>query len=165
MKKIIIGVALLTMSFANSQAFKGKGDTKLQIGASLQSHANGIFVSGDYGIGENISIGLSSTYVLGISGLNGASIGDIPFKDKFDAKLRFNANIGNVLKIDDNLDVYPGLSLGLKNFGGHLGARYFFTPGFGVFTEFGFPLAKYDSDTVNDLNNQFTTNFGVSFNL
>jgi hypothetical protein len=162
MKKFIIGLAILSAGFANAQAFKGKGDTKLQIGASIQSQATGIFVSGDYGIGENMSIGLASTYILGVSG--GANLADVPFKDKFDAKLRFNANIGNVLNIDENLDVYPGLSLGLKNFGAHLGTRYFFTDGFGVFAEFGFPIAKYDNN-ANDANNQFMTNFGVSFNL
>ncbi len=161
MKKIIVLACVLTAGLINAQAFKGKGDFKAQIGASLQSKANGIFVSGDYGVGENMSIGASMSYILGVSEVK---LSDVPFKDKFDAKLRFNANIGNVLKIDDNLDVYPGLSLGLKNFGAHLGTRYFFTDGFGVFAEFGLPLAKYDSD-ANDANNQFMTNIGVSFNL
>jgi outer membrane protein G len=162
MKKVFTLVLVLVAGFANAQAFKGKGDFKAQIGASIQSKANGIFVSGDYGIGENMSVGVSTTYILGISG--GGKLSDVKFKDKFDMKARFNANIGNVLKIDDNLDVYPGLSLGLKNFGAHLGVRYFFTNGFGVFTEFGVPLAKYDAKS-NDANNQFMANFGVSFNL
>ena len=60
--------------------------------------------------------------------------------------------------------MYPGLNLGLKNFGAHLGARYFFTEGFGLFTEFGIPLAKYNKND-NDYNNQFVFNFGASFNL
>jgi hypothetical protein len=30
------------------------------------------------------------------------------------------------------MDIYPGLDLGLKNFGAHLGF-YFFTEGFGLF--------------------------------
>lgn len=72
-----------------------------------------------------------------------------------------------MLAIDDNLDVYPGLHLGLKNFGGHLGARYFFSDGFGVFTEFVVPLAKYDSDIVGfeKIHNQVSVNFGAVFNL
>ena len=36
------------------------------------------------------------------------------FEDRIDAKFRINANLGNVLKIDEKLDVYPGLNLGLK---------------------------------------------------
>ena len=71
---------------------------------------------------------------------------DADFGDRFDLKARFNANLGNVLNVDENFDVYPGLSLSLKNFGGHLGARYFFSNGFGVFTEATFPLAKYSND-------------------
>ncbi|NNE33305.1 MAG: hypothetical protein HKN40_13155, partial [Winogradskyella sp.] len=117
----------------------------------------------DYGIGENISLGLSTTYVLGVEEKLNAD-----FTDRFDLRARFNANIGNVLNIDDNFDLYPGLSFGLKNFGGHLGARYFFTSGFGLFTELSAPLAKYDSDTLTaaeDLNNQFMISIGASFNL
>jgi len=62
------------------------------------------------------------------------------------------------------MDVYPGLDLGLKNFGAHLGFRYFFTQGFGVYTEAGLPIAKYDTNAI-DYNNQFTFNIGASFNL
>jgi hypothetical protein len=35
------------------------------------------------------------------------------------------------------------LNLGLHNFGAHLGFRYFFTDGFGLFGA-GVPIAKYD---------------------
>lgn len=95
-------------------------------------------------------------------------LGDKPeFKDRFDAKFRINANLGNVLKIDEKLDVYPGLSLSLKNFGGHVGVRYFFTDGFGVYSEAAFPIAKYDNNNAvfNHLNNQFSFNIGASFNM
>jgi hypothetical protein len=87
--------------------------------------------------------------------------------DRFDAKARFNANIGNVLKLDPKMDIYPGLDLGLRNFGAHLGFRYFFTDGFGVYSEAGIPLAKYDSNITgfDHLNNQFVFNIGASFNL
>ena len=49
----------------------------------------------------------------------------------------------------------------LHDFGGHLGARYFFSDGFGVYTEFGTQLAQYDSDDKGF----FIANVGVSFNL
>ncbi len=163
MKKLLLFIALISVSFVNAQAYKGKGDQKFQVGASIQDEATGINITYDYGIGENISIGVSSTYALGVD-----DILDADFGDRFDLKARFNANLGNVLNIDENFDVYPGLSLSLKNFGGHVGARYFFTDGFGVFTEATFPLAKYDENKLelaNFIHNQFAINIGASFNL
>ncbi|TYB78874.1 DUF6646 family protein [Bizionia myxarmorum] len=177
MKKLLVVVAILTVSFANAQAFSGSGDQKFQVGANFQSHATGLNLSYDYGLGENISVGVSSSYALGISSelqdgvkdpFGNTLIEKAGFDDRFDLKARFNANIGNVLKIDENFDLYPGLSFSLKNFGGHIGARYFFTSGFGIYTEAQFPIAKYNSDDLTpaeELNNQFSMNLGATFNL
>ena len=165
MKKLILLVTILSVSLANAQAFKGNGDNKFQVGTSLQNNATGINVTYDYGLGENMSVGISSSYALG---LNNAIESVVDVNDRFDIKARFNANLGNVINIDENFDVYPGLNLSLKNFGGHLGVRYFFTSGFGVYTEFNLPLAKYDTGTLTPaetLHNQFTANIGASFNL
>lgn len=159
MKKIITLVLLASISLVNAQAFKGKDDVKAQVGLSLVKGATGIHVSGDYGVGENMSVGVSSTYILGVSG--GGDLSGLKFTDRFDLKARFNANIGNVLNIDDKLDIYPGLNIGTNDFGGHLGARYFFTDGFGLYTEFSFPFSTYKSDVDKLL----TTNIGISFNL
>jgi hypothetical protein len=163
MKNSTLIVALLGFVLGNSQAYSGKGDDKFQVGANMQDNGTGINVSYDKGVGENISLGLSSTYVLGVN-----EALDADFGDRFDIRARFNANIGNVLNIDENFDFYPGLSFGLKNFGGHIGARYFFTDGFGLFTEFSAPIARYDTGNLTaaeELNNQFTVNIGISFNL
>jgi hypothetical protein len=43
--------------------------------------------------------------------------------DNVDLKARFNANL-NVLKLEPNMDVYPGL--GLHNFGAHLFPLFFY---------------------------------------
>ncbi|KQN33285.1 hypothetical protein ASE92_15890 [Pedobacter sp. Leaf41] len=66
-----------------------------------------------------------------------------------------------------NIDLYPGLNLGLKNFGAHVGGRVFFNKGFGLFTEAQFPIAKYNVDAIGyeRLNNQFSFNIGVTFDL
>ena len=171
MRKLFLLATLLSVSLVSAQAYKGKDDNKFQVGLNLQENGTGINVSYDYGIGENISIGLSSTYLLSVDeGLKNNQIEDLnaTFGDRFDVRARFNANLGNVINIDENFDLYPGLSLGLKNFGGHLGARYFFTDGFGVYTEFNVPFAKYNADTLTTaetLNNQFSVNIGASFNL
>lgn len=163
MKKIFLLTALVSVFIGNAQVFEGKGDQKFQVGLNLQDAATGITVTYDYGLGENISIGLSSSYALGIDDNL-----DADFGDRFDLKARFNANLGNVINIDENFDLYPGLNLSLKNFGGHLGARYFFTNGFGIFTEATFPLAKYSNDKTDVgyyIHNQFALNIGASFNL
>lgn len=154
---------MVSITFLNAQAFSGKGDQKFQVGPSFQSNATSINATYDVGVGENISLGLSSSYALNIS--EGIDAG---FDDRFDIKARFNANIGNVLNFSEAFDLYPGLNLSLKNFGGHVGARYFFSTGFGIFTEFNFPIAKYNSDTLSPaekLFNQTQFSFGASFNL
>ena len=159
MKKIFTVVVLGAFCFVNAQSFKGYGDSKFNVGMNIQDGGTGIQVSSDYGLGENISVGVLASYLLG-----GTNINNVSFSDRFDAKVRFNANLGNVIKIDPKLDVYPGLNLGLKNFGGHLGARYFFTEGFGVYSELSFPIAKYNTNNLG-YNNQTTFNIGASFNM
>jgi hypothetical protein len=164
MKKIIFITMLAFAGFVNAQAYKGKGDIKGQVGLNVQDGGTGINVTADFGIGENMSYGFTTTYLLSAD-----SILDVKpaFEDRFDLKARFNANLGNVFKLDSNMDIYPGLNLGLRNFGAHLGVRYFFTEGFGLYAEGGVPLAKFDSN-VNGFdyyNNQFVLNIGASFNL
>lgn len=161
MKKLFTLLVILSVSIVNAQAYKGKGDVKAQVGMTIQNKLTGIQVSSDFGIGENMSFGFVGSYLLGASGFE---IGDVKFKDRADLKARFNANLGNVFGLDEKMDIYPGLNLGLKNFGAHLGFRYFFTDGFGVFTEAGIPIAKYESNGATS-NNQFVLALGASFNL
>lgn len=160
MKKIFTFVLLCSITVINAQAYAGKGDSKFNIGMTIQDGGTGILASTDYGLGENFSVGILTSYLLG-----GTNIGDVDFGYRFDVKARFNANLGSVLNISPKLDVYPGLNLGIKNFGGHLGARYFFTDGFGIFSEFSIPFSKYNSDAMSKYNNGATFNFGASFNL
>ena len=163
MKKLIFLVSLFCILSVNAQVFQGKNDNKFQVGVNFQDYATGINVSYDFGLGENMSIGISSSYAIGVDNTINASFGD-----RIDIKGRFNANLGNVVNIDDNFDIYPGLDISLKNFGGHLGARYFFTDGFGIYTELNVPIAKYNTDVLTPaekLHNQFTINVGTCFNL
>jgi len=150
-------------SFLAAQAYEGKGDQKFQVGANLQENGTGIVASFDYGLGQNISVGAISSYLLGID--NGIDDGA---RERFDAKARFSAHLGPVMGISDRFDLYPGLDLGLKNFGFHTGARYFFSDGIGVFTELSFPIAKYktgDLTPAEKLHNQFNINIGATFNF
>lgn len=165
MKKTF-SLLLLTFScLINAQAYKGKGDIKFDIAANIQNGGSGIRIANDYGLGDNISLGIVTSYLLSV---NKNNLGEKPdFGDRIDIKARFNANLGNVFNIDEKVDIYPGLDLGLRNFGGHLGVRYFFTDGFGIVSEIGFPIAKYKPEATGfeRLNNQFVFNIGASFNL
>ena len=179
MKSIFTLLLMFTITIVSAQAYKGNGDSKFQIGANFQNEGNGIMASLDRGIGENISIGVKGIYLLSVedysdmSTTEGFPLEDPKFGDRFDIRVRFNANLSNVINIDENFDLYPGLDLGLKNFGGHLGARYFFSTGFGVFTEINIPFSNYTADEDfeaieldrQQLNNQFNITFGASFNL
>lgn len=164
MKKIFTVVAIAMVSLVNAQAYKGKGDIKAQVGANIQDHGSGINLSADFGIGENMSYGFVASYLLSVTEVAGIKP---KFEDRADAKVRFNANLGNVFGFDKKMDIYPGLNLGTRNFGAHLGFRYFFTEGFGVYTEAGIPIAKYDSNVqgFEEYNNQFVIQIGASFNL
>jgi hypothetical protein len=168
MKKLVL-IAFLGMGFlVNAQAYKGKEDVKLQIGATIQNGGTGIVLTNDYGIGENMSFGFSASYMLSADKINVLGTEYKPeFADRADLKVRFNANLGSVIGLEDNMDIYPGLHLGTRNFGGHLGFRYFFTDGFGVFTEMNIPIAEYDSTPgiFGNYNNQFVFQVGASFNL
>jgi hypothetical protein len=174
MKKIITLALLCSVGFANAQAFKGKGDKKAQVAASIQSGGTGIFGSADFGLGENFSIGFTTAYLLDAEGLEFKNdnlffpkVVEPDFYEKIDAKFRFNANLGSVIGLPTSMDLYPGLNLGIHNFGTHIGFRYFFTDGFGVFTEAGIPITKFAGNTVGNENyhNQFVFNIGASFNL
>lgn len=177
MKSICTLILLFTVSTIYAQAYQGKGDKKFQVGANFQENGTGLVSGVDFGIGENISIGVQGIYLLGVEEFSQIAPVDFQedaeFGDRFDLRVRFNANLGNVINLDENFDIYPGLNLGLKNFGGHLGARYFFSEGFGIFTEVNIPLANYAADedfelqefARQQLNNQVTFSFGASFNL
>lgn len=164
MKKIITLAAIVMVSIANAQAYKGKGDIKAQVGLNIQDHGTGINIGADFGLGENMSYGFVASYLLSVTEVGGIKP---EFKDRADAKIRFNANLGNVFGFDKKMDIYPGLNLGTRNFGAHLGFRYFFTEGFGVYTEAGIPIAKYDPNVngFEEYNNQFVFQIGASFNL
>ena len=166
MKKVFFVAALAIFGLSNAQtvAYKGKGDVKGQLAANFQKGGTGVLAGVDYGLGESFSIGAQMSYLLGVDEIAGVKP---DFGDRIDAKVRFNANLGSVLKLPSNIDVYPGLDLGLKNFGGHVGTRVFFDKGFGMFAEAQFPIARFNTEASNYrlLNNQFAFVVGASFDL
>ena len=101
MKKILLVVCILaTFQLSNAQAYKGKGDTKFQVGANFQDGGAGITSTFDLGIGENMSFGAVATYLLNAKEIAGSKA---RFEDRADIKARFNANIGTVLGLDSKM--------------------------------------------------------------
>lgn len=172
MKKILFSAVFAVFGLANAQedndAFSGASDLRLNIGANIQNKGTGIHTSLDFGLGESFSLGAQAGYLLGVSNFTIDNQQKKPaFTHRIDVKARVNAHLGDVIGFPQNIDVYPGLNLGLKNFGGHLGARMFFGKGFGVFVETQFPIARYNREAVDyqKLNNQFAFILGASIDL
>lgn len=167
MKKLLAAAFITVFGLASAQtdAFHGKGDLKAQVGANFQKWGTGIQTSLDYGLGESFSVGAVAGYTLGYKEINNV---DKPDADqRFDLRARVSAHLGDVIGFPQNIDIYPGLDIGLKNFGGHVGARYFFDKGFGVFAEFQGPFAKFKKHPsyYENLNNQPNFTVGASFDL
>ncbi len=103
MKTFVTLIALLCLQQTFGQAYSGKGDIKFQVGANIQDNGTGIMGSLDFGMGENISFGVVFAYLLGIDKVRDLDGNEIPFaefEDRFDFRVRFNANLGNVLNVD-----------------------------------------------------------------
>ena len=87
MKKIFASAMIFTVGLvmAQTDAYKGVGDIKVNLGANLQDGGTGIISSVDYGLGESFSIGAQAGYLLGVKEIGG----EIPkFGDRFDLKVR-----------------------------------------------------------------------------
>jgi hypothetical protein len=127
-------VLMLAGTFANAQAWTGKGDQKINAGLSAWGYGTGITGTYDYGLNKLISVG---------AGLN---IYFDNYKDNNDKNRAFvfgriNFHLKDALQLPEKLDIYPGADVGVvgSNFGlgAHIGARYFFTERIGVFAEVG----------------------------
>lgn len=151
------------ISIANAQdAFKGKGDKKYQIGTSLQDNGLGLMGTFDIGISNKFSVGAYSSYIFILNKDLNAD-----FQDRFSFKARVNLHLAPMMK-NYNFDLYPGLNIGLKNVGAHLGARYLISEKTGVFFEASLPITKFNTNELTPeetLNNQPILNLGVTFDI
>lgn len=165
MKKLISTLFLvMTTLFYAQESFTGRDDRRAYIGVNIQDGGTGISGGADYGIDESLSVGVQAGYLLTTRLIEDKKAA---FGDRVDLKARFNVHLGRAINLPANIDIYPGLHLSLKNFGGHLGARYFFQKGIGVYSEIGFPLARYNGNAkrYDYLNNQFSFQLGMAFDL
>lgn len=134
MKKMVLMLMLFVGATMSAQAYTGKGDQKVNLGLNLWGYGTGISASYDYGLNQLISVG---------AGANAYFNG---YKDNNDDNRvfifgRLNFHLNEALQLPENLDIYPGIDLGVlgKDFGigAHIGARYFFTNKIGAFAEVG----------------------------
>jgi hypothetical protein len=100
-----------------------KGNTKFQVRSNFQKDVTGISSAVDFGLGQNMPFRLVAAFLLNASVFNEVKG---RFQDKADLKVRFNANIGDVLSLPPRADVYPRLHLGIRNFGAHIGFRFLY---------------------------------------
>lgn len=135
MKKLfLLGLFLAFSTGISAQAWNGKGDQKLQIGLNGWGYGTGITGTYDYGLGSIVSIGAGANFYFD------------GYKDDNDDNNiflfgRLGFHLQEPLGLPEKWDIYPGVNLGVlgKDFGigAHLGVRYFFTNGIGIYGEFG----------------------------
>ncbi|MCK0195215.1 DUF6646 family protein [Ornithobacterium rhinotracheale] len=122
---------LLGLSKLSAQeAYSGNGDLKTQVGYTLFGYGNGLTGTMDYGVTNMLSVGAGVELYFGSSNSN-----------NFYLSGRANLHLGKAINMPANMDLYPGVDLGLKGnglgLGGHLGYRYYFSDQLGVFAEIG----------------------------
>lgn len=133
MKKFFVGAVLfLGTQFMFSQAWNGKGDQKAQVALNIYgSEGLGVKGSYDYGVADAISVGAGVGFFFGDKNEN----------SDFTIHGRANYHLQDALNLDDRMDIYPGITMGIVgnsfDFGAHVGFRYFFTDKFGAFIEVG----------------------------
>lgn len=131
---MILALMLFAGIFANAQAYTGKGDQKVNLGLNAWGYGTGITATYDYGLSDVISIGAG-----------GNAYFDNYRDNNKDNRVfifgRLNFHLREALDLPEQLDIYPGVDLGVlgRDFGigAHIGARYFFTDKVGVFAEVG----------------------------
>jgi len=136
-KSLIPFLLIMAASTMSAQAWHGQGDQKFQAGINLWGKGNfGVKASYDYGIAESISLGAGA----GIYFNGDTKRAD---RDKADFSIygRANYHLQNVLNLPQNMDLYPGISMGILgdtfDFGAHIGFRYFFSDNIGAYAEVG----------------------------
>lgn len=134
MKKLVFMLMFFIGATVSAQAYIGKGDQKVNLGLNAWGYGTGISATYDYGLNQLISVGAG-----------GNAYFDNYKDNNKDNRVfifgRVNFHLREALQLPEQLDIYPGVDLGVlgRDFGigAHIGARYFFTDKFGIFAEVG----------------------------
>ena len=129
--KLITFLSLLFLgtSYLSAQAFRGDGDKKVQVGFIPYGYGNGLSGTLDYGLTPLFSAGAGAELYFGDNSSNFYLFG------------RGDLHLTELLNMPSEMDLYPGIDLGIigsrLGLGGHLGFRYFFSNDIGAYIEIG----------------------------
>ncbi|MCX8522787.1 hypothetical protein OF897_02495 [Chryseobacterium formosus] len=134
MKKLVFMLMIFIGATVSAQAYTGKGDQKVNLGLNAWGYGTGISATYDYGLNQLISVGAGGNAYF-------ENYKDNNKDNRVFIFGRVNFHLREALELPEQLDIYPGVDLGVlgRDFGigAHIGARYFFTDKFGVFAEVG----------------------------
>lgn len=133
MKKLLFTLTgIIMLNFANAQAFTHQGDQKLQVGLSAYGYGSGLKGSYDYGINHLFSAGAGAEVYFD---------NDDDKEGGFHAFVRGSIHTGELLGMPDNMDLYPGIDMGINEnglgLGAYVGFRYFINNQLGFYAELG----------------------------
>jgi len=152
---LLVGIFVMFVSSASAQF--GKGDMLWNVGVGLNSaYAGGVplHTSFEVGVIDVLSLGGNVDYLSYRYDIGGVKYGFTAFYTGFRVSYHFN----KLFKLTiEELDIYGGGSIGYRSFtwkdpytfnagaaygsgvygGAHVGARWYFSPAFGVFLEGG----------------------------
>jgi hypothetical protein len=174
MRKILfLGLLISYANIAYSQAYDGTGDNKTSIGANFQKGGIGLNFAFDRGLSDYLSYGFTFGFLLKsetatfTDGVTVSEVGNSEvFSEKIDVNARLNGHFGDLIGMNEMLDLYGGLNIGFRNLGAQVGVRYLISEGFGFFLEAGLPVSKYQLlDTMEtnyfDYYDQPVLNIGI----
>ena len=129
---------------AQAQAWDGEGDVKVYGGYANVGGKSGFEIGSDYALSDFISIGGQITYV----NVKKHDEGHNNFLLGYDLSLMGNYHWAEVLKLPSVLDIYSGVSVGLRTAGLQAGVRYNFSETFGLYGQVRQNLVKTFGDDV-----------------
>ena len=141
---LLLGCLLCVPHSAQAQAWDGEGDIKVYAGYANVGGRSGIELGSDYALSDFVSVGGQLTYVNVKDydeGRDRAFMG-------YDFSLTGNYHWAEVLKLPSVLDIYSGVSVGLRTAGLQAGVRYNFSEAIGVYGQVRQNLFKTFGDDV-----------------
>lgn len=132
MKSFIVLLILIVfgVTHVSAQSYNGVGDKKVQAGISPYGNGTGVSGTFDYGLHDVFSVGAGAELYF-----------DNDNDENFYIFGRADAHLGQLIGMPSNMDLYPGVDLGVLGdglgFGGHVGFRYFFQDNLGAYVELG----------------------------
>ena len=141
---LLLGCLLCVPHSVQAQAWDGEGDIKVYAGYANVGGRSGIELGSDYALSDFISVGGQVTYV----NVKKHSSEDYHFLVGYDFSLMGNYHWAEVLKLPSVLDIYSGVSVGLRTAGLQAGVRYNFSETFGIYGQVRQNLFKTFGDDV-----------------